>query len=46
MDDALVVGELQRVADLRDDRQGLLGRQFRARISCRRLAPSTYSIRK
>ena len=47
MDDAFVVGELQGVADLRHDRQGLLGVHVRRTGSPDAgSTPSTYSMMK
>ena len=44
--DALLVRELQRLADLRHDLQRLHGVICLARSNCRRFTPSTNSIRK
>ena len=47
VDDAFVVRELERLADLRDDRQRLARAQACPRCSsCRRFTPSTYSMRR
>ena len=46
VDDAVVVGVLEGLADLRHDGQGLLGASLPASSSRRRFTPSTNSMRK
>ena len=46
VDHAVVVGVLQGLADLRHDGQGLFGASLPASSSCRRVRPSTNSMRK